>query len=122
MKMIEEVWKPINGFSDYYECSNWGNVRSKDRVIIQSNGVFHHRRSKVLTPQANKVNGLLQVMLVVHKKVKLCYVHRLVGEAFVDNPNNFPNVTHINGDVQDNRAENLRWVTRSPRVNKKLNL
>ena len=120
--MEKEIWRPIKGFSDYYECSNMGRIRSKDRTIIKSNGVFHHRKEKLLTPHANKVNQLLQVMLIVHKKFKLMYVHRIIAEAFVDNPHGLPNVTHINGDDQDNRAENLKWVSKSSKVNKKLNL
>lgn len=119
----KEIWKPITQFgTDYYEVSNLGRIRSKDRVIIQSNGVLHHRKERILRPHPNKVNNLLQVMLVVHKKYKLVYVHRLIAEAFVENPHQFPNVTHINGDVQDNRAENLRWISKSPNLNKKLNL
>lgn len=118
----KEIWKPVKGFEDYYDVSSLGRIRSKDRVIIQSNGVFHHRKQKILKAHANKSNNLLQVMLVVHKRFKLVYVHRLVGEVFVENPHGFPNLTHVNNDNQDNRAINLKWISRSPKLNKKLNL
>lgn len=119
---MEEIWRPIKGFEDYYEVSNFGNVRSKDRVIIQINGVFHTRKSKLLKPQINKKNGYEQVMLIIHKRNKLCYVHRLVAEAFVDNPHNLELVSHINNVDTDNRAENLIYISRSSKKNKALNL
>lgn len=117
-----ERWLPIKGYENYYEVSNLGNVRSVDRTIILTNGRFHHRKSKVLALQKNSHNGLLQIMLIVHKKAKLHYVHRLVAEAFVNNPYELENVTHINGDDLDNRAQNLRYVSKSLKKNKKLNL
>lgn len=120
--MEEEIWKPIRGFEDYYCVSNLGNVKSKERTIIQSTGAFHRRKEKILTPHKNIKNNMLQVMLVVHKRYKLCYVHRLVAEAFVDNPYGFKNVTHLNGDDLDNRAVNLQYISKSPKLNKKLNL
>lgn len=119
---MEEIWKPIKDFEDYYEISNLGNVRSKERTIIQKNGRFHHRKGKILTPIANKNVGLFQIMLHSHQRYKLCYVHRLVAEAFVENPHKLTYVTHLNGDDLDNRAENLRWVSKSNKLNKKLNL
>lgn len=117
-----EIWKPIQGFENYYEVSNWGNVKSKERTIIKSNGAFHRRKEKILTPHRNRKNNMLQVMLIVHKRYKLCYVHRLVAEAFVENPHNFINVTHLNGDDHDNRAVNLQYISKSHKLNKKLNL
>lgn len=119
---MEERWLPIRGWEDYYECSNWGKIRSKDRTIIQNNGRFHHRKSKILTLIPNKRVGFLQVMLHNHKKHKLMYVHRIIAEAFVSNPHNLDCVTHINGIDTDNRAENLKWVAKSMKLNKKLNL
>ncbi|WP_455094397.1 NUMOD4 domain-containing protein [Prevotella koreensis] len=119
---MQEIWQSIKGFEDYYEVSNMGNVRSKDRVIIQNNGVFHTRKSKVLKPQINKKNGYFQVMLVIHKRCRLFYIHRLVAEAFVENPYNLELVSHINNDDTDNRAENLIYMSRSIKKNKELKL
>ena len=120
--MEEERWLPIKGWEDYYECSSWGRIRSKERIIIQNNGRFHRRKSQLLSLIPNKKVGYLQVMLHNHQKYKLCYVHRVVCQAFVENPYGFDYVTHLNGNDHDNRAVNLRWISKSWKKNKELNL
>lgn len=108
----------MRGYEDYYEASSHGRVRSKDRLIIKSNGTIIRRKGVVLTPTVNKNVGFLQVMLHRHMKHKLCYVHRLVCEAFINNPNDYDQVTHINGDKKDNRPVNLKWVGKNKRTKK----
>lgn len=80
-----------------YSVSNMGNVRDdKTRRILK---------------QRTKENGYNVVML--GWKTSPLYVHRLVALAFLDNPENKPQVNHKNGNKQDNRAKNLEWVTAS---------
>ena len=55
-------------------------------------------------------NGYLYVVLCKEGKMKTCYVHRLVGNAFLENPNNYPTVNHINEIKTDNRVSNLCWM------------
>ena len=106
----QEIWKPVKGYENYYEVSNMGNVRSLDRIIIKKNGVLYKRKGKLLKPQQNATNKFLQVMLFLHCSIKLHYVHRLVANAFCQNPNNFKTVTHLDGNPTNNKAENLNFI------------
>lgn len=100
-----EIWKDINGYEGYYQISNKGNVRSLDRF----DGV-HDRQETILKPNL-KQNGYLQVGLRKHSTRKWIGVHRLVAIHFIENPDNKPQVNHIDGNKQNNNVENLEWVT-----------
>ena len=84
-----EVWKPLS-YCEKYSVSNLGRVRNNETnsyLAIDHSGV----RPRIKINQKNKL---------------LC---NLVAETFIDNPNNYCGVININGDVNDNRVENLRW-------------
>lgn len=100
-----ELWKDIEGFEGYYQISNKGNVRSVNRF----DGV--HDRQGSLIRQNLKHNGYLQVGLRKHGKRKWFGVHRLVAIHFIENPDNKPQVNHIDGNKLNNTVENLEWVT-----------
>lgn len=100
-----EIWKDINGYEGYYQISNQGNVRSVDRF----DGV-HDRKGTIIKPNL-KQNGYLQVGLRTHNKRKWIGVHRLVAIHFIENPDNKPQVNHIDGNKQNNTINNLEWVT-----------
>ena len=67
-------------------------------------------KSKIVTQSLGK-NGYYYVNLRCDGKTKLAYVHRIIAETYVDNPENKEQVNHINGDKKDNRIGNLEWVT-----------
>lgn len=108
MEELREIWKPVNGYEPYYMVSDMGNVKSLDREFM-ARGSMRTRKGKVLTQQMNKNNGYSQVMLIVDCKYKLHYVHRLVAEAFIPNPDKLRCVTHIDGNYQNNCVDNLKW-------------
>ena len=103
MNEIIEEWKPIVGYEGLYEVSNLGKVKS----LIDNN---RKPREKILKQGKNKY-GYMQVILCKDGKLKHCIVHRLVAKAFIDNPNNYPCVNHIDENKENNCVDNLEWCT-----------
>lgn len=111
-----EEWKDIKGFEDLYQISNYGNVRSKDRRVINHRcGSTRVIKGINLTPWDNG-NGYLVVSLNDKRKRKNFYVHRLVAEYFIENPLEKKYVNHIDYDRHNNNAENLEWCTQLENV------
>ena len=99
VKKLEEKWKTVKGYEDCYEVSNHGNVRSK--------------RTKHLRKPQNNGNGYLFLVLSKNGKHKNKYIHRLVAESFLPNPNNLPQINHKDENPLNNNVENLEWCTPS---------
>ena len=107
----EEIWKDIKGYEGLYQVSNIGRVKSLDRTFINKIGHKQHTKERIMKLGTDK-DGYLQVSLCDSSgKVKRFYVHRLVCEAFHENPKNKPCVNHIDEDKTNNAASNLEWCT-----------
>lgn len=94
----EEQWKDIQEYPEY-QVSTLGRVRNTKKQGIR-------------IPDINS-KGYARLRLVREGKIIRKFVHRLVAEAFIENPDGKEMVDHINGDRKDNRLCNLRWTTRS---------
>jgi hypothetical protein len=109
-----EIWKDINEFNNEYQISNLGRIRSKEAVIIRSNGSPYKRESKILKPALDK--GYLKGAVCVNKKMISYKIHKLVANYFVDGKKDGLEVNHINGVKSDNNSQNLEWVTHSENI------
>jgi hypothetical protein len=107
----KEIWRPVPDyrFSDFYDISSLGRVRSHDRKVIELNGKERFHAGRILTNK--KAGKYLAVSLSADSKSSRFYVHRLVALAFLANPGNKLFVNHINFDTHDNQVANLEWVT-----------
>ena len=106
--MIEEVWRDIDGYEGLYQVSSEGRVKSLKRK--------GRKNEYILKPVVTNC-GYSQVGLRSGGKQKMFKVHRLVCQAFHENPDNKPQVNHINEIKTDNRASNLEWSTAKENMN-----
>lgn len=98
-----EIWKPVNGYEGLYDISNLGRVRS---YCNNKHGIKN--KPKII----KGLYGVYNTMLFCKEGIrKTFYVHRLVAEAFIPNPNKLPEVNHIDGNKRNNAVTNLEWVT-----------
>lgn len=100
---MNEEWRDIEGYEERYQVSNLGRVKS----LRNSQGQY---REKILTNTPDKI-GYLTVGLSKNGKRKNFKVHRLVAEAFIENPNNHPIINHKDENKQNNCVNNLEWCT-----------
>lgn len=111
-ELENEIWIPIKNFEEYYEVSNLGRFRNKDRLLTRSNGVQQFTKGKILKNNYYS-NGYVQLILYVNKVRFNFLAHRVIAEHFIPNPNNLPVVNHINLIKWDNRVSNIEWCTYS---------
>jgi hypothetical protein len=114
--MEEEVWKDIEGYEGKYQVSNLGRVKSLSRYFSHWRGGTRKVQDKISMGK-KKNNGYLYVTLFKNNIRNNHHVHRLVANAFLNNPQNKKEVNHIDGIKSNNYLSNLEFVT--PSENKK---
>ena len=103
-----EVWKDITGYEGLYQVSSLGRVKSLERFKLDG----RRCAERIMKPSAD-LGGYLSCELCNDGRGKRFLIHRLVAEAFLQNPDNKREVNHINGIKSDNSIENLEWSTSS---------
>ena len=110
--MKNEEWRDVVGYEGRYQVSSMGRVKSLERKDCLGRTI----KERILKPSPTKY-GYLVVSLYAGGKTKNVTVHRLVCEAFHENPDNKPQINHLNEDKTDNRACNLEWCTCKQNIN-----
>lgn len=101
--MERETWKPVNGYEGFYEINEQGNVKS----------LHQHNYGYIMNQRIDR-GGYYTVRLAKPgKRSCTVYVHRLLGYAFIPNPDNKPLINHEDGNKLNNAITNLSWVTAS---------
>jgi hypothetical protein len=113
------TWKPVpaKGLQHLYMISDDGVIMSNTQTLPAKNGMKRLRIGRPIKTFIDKRSGYPFVKLSKDGKDYSFYIHRLVAEAFTDNPENKPYVNHINGDKLDYSLGNLEWVTASENRN-----
>lgn len=96
IELPEEIWKPIPGFEGLYEASSWGRIKDVKKNYVSKVDFTSNRHKLVTLTRGFEVNSY--------------FVHRLVAETFIPNPEGLPIVNHIDGIKCHNNIENLEWV------------
>lgn len=102
--MEREIWKDVEGYEGLYQVSNFGRLK---RLNYKNSG-----KDKILKAK-NHPQGYLFNPLWKNGKRKNYFIHRLVAMAFLDNPNDYPEVNHKDENQANNKVENLEWCTSS---------
>lgn len=112
-ELNNEVWRDVIGFEDTYQISNLGRFKSKEKLVnARSKDTWYKRlrKEKIRNPSDNG-GGYKRVTVCYNGKSKTLYIHRLVAEAFLCNPNNLKQVNHKDFNKSNNKASNLEWCT-----------
>ena len=108
------MWRDIKGFEGLYQVSNYGRVRSLGCFSKGRNNCLRFVKGRILSQI--KHGSHFHVLLSKNKDKKWFEVHQLVAQAFISNPNNYEIVHHKNHQPDDNRVENLMWVSKEEHI------
>ena len=118
-KAICEEWKAIQGYENLYEISNFGRIRSLDKVGFQKHwqgGVSRYLFKGQLLKPSKGSNGYMRISLKKDGKLKTFSIHRLVGIHFLEKPDGKDYINHLDADVTNNHVSNLEWCFQSENI------
>ena len=107
-----EEWREVVGYDYEYKISSFGRLVSLHKRKVTKNGSILIRNPKILKPYTNSL-GYNVTSLQKGGLQKMVKLHRLVAEAFLENPQNLPAIDHIDRNKQNNCVSNLQWCNQS---------
>lgn len=105
---MKEIWKDIKDYEGLYQVSDLGRVKSLDRFVCCKNNTTKLCKGRLLRIHKN---DYLFVRLCNESIYKTKYIHKLVAQAFIPNPNGLPEINHKDENKLNNNIENLEWCT-----------
>jgi hypothetical protein len=108
--LLFEKWKDVVGYEKYYQISNFGRVRSLDRIEVNANGITRNLKGSNKNTFIGR-DGYVLITLSKNGINKAHLLHRLVAEAFIPNPNNLDEVNHKDRNRKNCILSNLQWCT-----------
>lgn len=113
---MQEIWKPVVNFEGFLEISNLGRLKRIAFWHRNWKGNFNLiKKDKILKPTNDR--GYEKIILKIAGHRHTFYLHRLVAQAFIPNPNNYKEVNHIDNHPWNNRVDNLEWCNRKYNIN-----
>jgi len=107
---MAEIWKDIPGFEGLYQVSDLGRVKSLDRIEHNKNGRILPIKDRIMATHSNG-KGHIKLTLSKGSCRNKKYIHRLMAEVFVPNPNGYKLINHIDGNPSNNILSNIEWVS-----------
>lgn len=111
MENTVEEWRDVVGYEGIYQVSNLGHIKSLDRMVNSSYGSKMVIKGRMISPIDNG-KGYKCVSLCKDGKIRRTYIHHIVAQAFIANPDGYSEVNHKDEDKSNNRVDNLEWCTR----------
>lgn len=112
-----EIWKPVVGYEGIYEVSSLGRIRSLPRIVKSRSPNGRLMKGKIRKPNFRS-HGYIQFNLYdkENKNFAARNLHRIIAMAFIPNPENKPEVNHIDANPSNNSLSNLEWVTHKENI------
>lgn len=115
---MQEIWKPVKDFEELYIVSNLGNIKKIGQYKYNINKK-EKEYIKIIPKKIKLVEdrGYLKLHLCKNGKKKTKYIHQLVAEVFIPNPNNYKEINHKDSNPGNNKVDNLEWCDREYNLN-----